>query len=60
MITGTVPRGRYSHAAATVSQSDEIVVFGGRTNNNRTQHIYILRPNEKVMGLDINEEDNEE
>jgi len=57
MISGSVPRGRYYHAAATVSQTDEIIVFGGRTDNNLTQNLYILRPNEKVIDLDINEED---
>ena len=60
MITGSVPRGRYYHAAATVAQTDEMIVFGGRTNNNLTQNLYILRPNEKVIGLDINEEDPDE
>ena len=56
MISGSVPRGRFYHAAATVSQSDEIIVFGGRTDNNKTENLYILKPNEKVMTLDINEE----
>ena len=45
MISGSIPRGRYYHAAATVAQTDEMIVFGGRTNNNLTQNLYILRPN---------------
>lgn len=60
MISGTVPRGRYYHAAETVAHNDEIIVFGGRTVNNRTENLYILRPNEKVIGLDINEEEEED
>jgi len=36
MINGMVPRGRYYHAAATVTQHDEIVIFGGRTNYNKS------------------------
>jgi hypothetical protein len=60
MISGRVPRGRYYHAAATVIQPDEIIIFGGRTNYNRTENLYILRPNERILGLDINEEEPDE
>ena len=30
MIKGEVPRPRYNHAACTVIQNDQIIVFGGR------------------------------
>ncbi len=33
MITGDIPRPRYYHAAATVIQNEQLIVFGGRTKN---------------------------
>jgi hypothetical protein len=47
MITGDIPRPRYYHAAATVVQHEEIVVFGGRTETQKQkiEHLYILKPN---------------
>jgi len=45
MITGEVPRPRYNHAACTVIQNDQLIVFGGRTkDHNLIEKIYILKP----------------
>lgn len=61
MISGDVPRPRFYHAAATVIQHEEIVVFGGRTHKmTEIENLYVLKPNEKISVLNINEEDNDE
>lgn len=60
MITGDVPRPRYYHAAATVIQHEQIIVFGGRTNYHKIENLYVLKPNEKIMALNISEEENDE
>jgi hypothetical protein len=61
MITGDIPRPRYYHAAATVTQNDQIIIFGGRTKNyNKIENLYILKPNEKISALNIYEEECDE
>lgn len=53
MISGSVPRPRYYHASA-VLPSNEIVVFAGRTKEQRTiENIYLLRPTEFNLPLNI-------
>ena len=60
MITGDIPRPRYYHAAATVLQHDQIVVFGGRTKHHKIENLYVLKPNENILALNINEEENDD
>lgn len=60
VISGDIPRPRYYHAAATVLQHEQIVVFGGRTKHHIIENLYVLKANEKILVLDINEEDDED
>lgn len=60
MITGEVPRPRYYHAS-TVIQNDQLVVFAGRTKmQNAIESIYILKPAENKIILNIEEENDDE
>lgn len=54
-----MPRPRYYHAS-TVIQNDQLVVFGGRTKNQNTiENIYVLKPAENKITLNIEEENDE-
>ena len=57
IIRGIVPRARYYHAS-TVIPNDQIVIFGGRTKEQqKIENIYILKPSEYIMPLNIDEND---
>lgn len=51
IIKGSIPRPRYYHAS-TVLPNDNLLIFGGRTKEQKEiENIYVLKPSEVVPSL---------